>query len=148
MSFCATAEAALALGLGATLAYRLASAGLAAEAFALALLCAAACGALLGAASLAVLLVPAVMVLAGLAVGFSLSACVGLCFAALVGLVVLPGLAVAAACLSLWVLGWLVLILVWRNRARIIRNAKALGLDFDFVFAAAGFKKAAVAGHK
>ena len=44
MTFCATAEAALALGLGATIAYRLASAGLAAEAAALALLCAAACG--------------------------------------------------------------------------------------------------------
>ena len=41
MTFCATAEAALALGLGTTIAYRLASADLAAEAFALALLCAA-----------------------------------------------------------------------------------------------------------
>ena len=44
MTFCATAEAALALGLGATIAYRLASVGFAAEAAALALLCAAACG--------------------------------------------------------------------------------------------------------
>ena len=44
MSFCATAEATLTLVLSTTIAYRLASAGLAAEAFALALLCAAACG--------------------------------------------------------------------------------------------------------
>ena len=44
MSFCATAENALTLGLGTTIAYRLASAGLAAESAALALLCAAACG--------------------------------------------------------------------------------------------------------
>ena len=44
MTFCATAEAALTLGLGATIAYRLASAGLAAEAIALALFCAAARG--------------------------------------------------------------------------------------------------------